>query len=195
MKREDVSKIFEGATDEQINSILNINSADIGKAKADYESIKQELAAAKDNLSNMTGELNTLKEGSANAAEWEKKFNDLSAEMEKRENRARLEREAKEKADMVASRFNAAAGEKKFTHEAIKADYLHKFGEALENKDFAGKSDTDIFHELTKDDKAAFEGIVAMQLAGGTNKDMGEDIDEAHVRAVMGLSPLNKQKG
>lgn len=33
MKREDVTRIFEGATDEQINQILNINSADIGNAK------------------------------------------------------------------------------------------------------------------------------------------------------------------
>lgn len=37
MKREDVSKIFEGATEEQINQILNINSADIGNAKAKAE--------------------------------------------------------------------------------------------------------------------------------------------------------------
>lgn len=37
MKREDVSKIFEGATEEQINQILNINSADIGNAKQKAE--------------------------------------------------------------------------------------------------------------------------------------------------------------
>ena len=34
MKREDISRIFEGATDAQINEILNINSADIGSAKS-----------------------------------------------------------------------------------------------------------------------------------------------------------------
>ena len=33
MKREDISRIFEGATEEQINEILNINSTDIGNAK------------------------------------------------------------------------------------------------------------------------------------------------------------------
>ena len=33
MKREDVTKIFEGATEEQINQLLNINSADIGNAR------------------------------------------------------------------------------------------------------------------------------------------------------------------
>ena len=27
MKREDITKIFEGATDEQINAVININSA------------------------------------------------------------------------------------------------------------------------------------------------------------------------
>lgn len=33
MKREDVSKIFSDATGEQIDKILDLNSADIGKAK------------------------------------------------------------------------------------------------------------------------------------------------------------------
>ncbi len=33
MKREDVSKIFAEATAEQIDKILDLNSADIGKAK------------------------------------------------------------------------------------------------------------------------------------------------------------------
>lgn len=37
MKREDVTKIFEGATDEQINALLDINSADIGNAKKKLE--------------------------------------------------------------------------------------------------------------------------------------------------------------
>lgn len=34
MKREDISRIFEGATEEQINEILNLNSSDIGSAKS-----------------------------------------------------------------------------------------------------------------------------------------------------------------
>ena len=38
MKREDIAKIFEGATDEQISAVLNINSADIGKVKGKLES-------------------------------------------------------------------------------------------------------------------------------------------------------------
>ncbi len=37
MKREDVSKIFDSATEEQITQILDLNSADIGKAKSKLE--------------------------------------------------------------------------------------------------------------------------------------------------------------
>lgn len=37
MKREDIKKIFEGATEEQISAVLNINSADIGSAKKKTE--------------------------------------------------------------------------------------------------------------------------------------------------------------
>lgn len=33
MKREDIARIFEGATKEQIDEIMNLNSADIGNAK------------------------------------------------------------------------------------------------------------------------------------------------------------------
>ena len=166
--------------------------AEVQKVNDKLKKTEQELTTAKQSLSDITGELQTLKDSNANAADWEKKFNDLSADIAEKEKQAKLEREAKEKADMIETRFNAVVGEKKFTHEAIKADYLHKFGEALDNKDFMGKSDADIFHELTKDDKTAFEGVTTVQLAGGTNKGMGENIDEAHIRSVMGLPPLNK---
>jgi Fe2+ transport system protein B len=59
MKREDISKIFEGATDEQINAILNINSADIGKAKSKVEgerdNYKSQLETATEPLKTFEG--------------------------------------------------------------------------------------------------------------------------------------------
>lgn len=54
MKREDISKIFEGATDEQISAVLNINSADIGKAKSKLE---EERDAYKTQLNDATTRL------------------------------------------------------------------------------------------------------------------------------------------
>lgn len=37
MKKEDVTKIFEGATEEQINAVLNLNNGDISAATAKIE--------------------------------------------------------------------------------------------------------------------------------------------------------------
>ena len=50
MKREDIAKIFEGATDDQINAVLNLNSADIGKAKGGAGKLQEDLDAANDAL-------------------------------------------------------------------------------------------------------------------------------------------------
>lgn len=59
MKREDVTKIFEGATDEQINAVLDINSADIGNAKkkleAERDNYKTQLETAQTALKEFEG--------------------------------------------------------------------------------------------------------------------------------------------
>lgn len=70
MKREDVAKVFEGATDEQINAILDMNSADIGKAKGDYDGIKSKLGEANQTIKTITGELQALKDSNATAEDW-----------------------------------------------------------------------------------------------------------------------------
>lgn len=173
MKREDVSKIFEGATDEQINALLNINSADIGKAKGDVDKLKADLSAAKETITNMTSELQTLKDSKASAEDWERKFKDLQNDIAEKERVAKEEKEAAEKEAAVLNRFNAVCVDKdgnplEFAHEAIKADYIRKFGIELDNKDNIGKSDVDIFNALTKDDGAAFKGLEQrLDLRGG----------------------------
>lgn len=59
MKREDVSKIFEDATEEQISAILNLNSADIGgakqKAKQELDSLKEQLGKAEETAKKFEG--------------------------------------------------------------------------------------------------------------------------------------------
>lgn len=52
MKREDIANIFEGATDEQINAVLNQASAEIG-------AVKSKNAAAVDALNQQVSELQT----------------------------------------------------------------------------------------------------------------------------------------
>ena len=72
MKRDDIKKIFEGATDEQISAVLNINSADIGAAKkklederdsykTQLETASQKLEGFKDvNVEELKGKIETL---------------------------------------------------------------------------------------------------------------------------------------
>ena len=43
MKREEIKAIVEGITDEQLKQILDINSADIGKAKGDFAALEQKI--------------------------------------------------------------------------------------------------------------------------------------------------------
>ena len=43
MTREQIKNIFPDITEEQLKAILDINSADIGKAKGDSEKLKEEL--------------------------------------------------------------------------------------------------------------------------------------------------------
>lgn len=169
MKREDVTKIFEGATDEQINALLNMNSADIGRAKGNAETLKKDLEAANQTISDITAELQALKDSNADANDWKKKFDDLSAEIANKEAAAKAEREKAEREADIKSRYNAVCVDKdgkplEFAHDAIKADYLKKFGAILsdiDNTEYKGKSDAEIFRALTKDDGAAFKGVQA----------------------------------
>ena len=59
MKREDIAKIFEGATEDQINAVLDINSKDIGNAKKKLEierdKYKDQLETAQQSLKEFEG--------------------------------------------------------------------------------------------------------------------------------------------
>lgn len=192
MKREDVTKIFGNATDEQINSILDINSADIGKAKGDFENIKSELSKAEAAVQTLTAEAETLRISGASAEEWQKKYEDLDKQIKEEKAQLEADRAAKEKAEAIQNRFNAVCFSEdgkplKWSHEAIGQSYLSKFTEALNDKAYEGKSDKDIFYDLTKDDKDAFKGIETTVVLAGGKSMPGGDEDIAKARAVMGL--------
>ena len=62
MTREELKKIVEGITDEQLKSILDINTADIGKAKKDYDTIKSENETLKTDKKSMNEKITELTE-------------------------------------------------------------------------------------------------------------------------------------
>ena len=190
MKREEIKSIFADATDEQLKAVMDLHGASVERHKARITTLEGELEGKKKDFDTLSTKFNVLKESNASADDYKAKFEDLQKEIKEKEEKAEADRKAKEKADEISGRFDQVVGERKFSHEAIKADYLRKFTEALDNKDYQGKSDADILHDLTKDDSAAFAGVTAFHLEGGSNKGTGSEIDDAQVRAVMGLPPI-----
>jgi hypothetical protein len=174
MKREELKQIIEGITDEQLKAILDLNGADINKAKGEYDTLKSELDTAKETISTLTTEAETLKANNANADEWKSKFETLQNDIAEKERAAKEEAEKAEREANILSRYNAVCVDKdgkplEWSHEAIKSAYLQKFTEALSDETNAGKSDADIFHALTKDDAAAFKGVQPIvQLKGAS---------------------------
>ena len=166
MKREELKQIAE-LTDEQLDKIMAINGADVEKVKAKVTALEADLKEAKETIDKTNTEFEALKSSNAGAEEYKAKYEALVADNEAKAKQAEADRMAKEKAEGLDKRFDAVVGDKKFSHDAIRADYRRKFENALSDKENEGKSDAEIFHALSKDDKNAFEGVTAVKLAGG----------------------------
>lgn len=207
MKREEIKQIFPDATDEQLKLVMDLNGADVEKAKSKVTALEAELKEKKEDFAKLNNELDELKAANASGEDWKAKFEALQAENVAKEKQAEADRILAEKTENVTSRFTAVLGEKKFNHDAIREAYLKKFGDALESKDYEGKSDAEIFHALTKDDATAFVGVTAVNLGGGTPQGIGKqsygskaDImaikdRAARQKAIAENMPLFEQKG
>jgi hypothetical protein len=167
MKREEVKAIFPEATDEQLKQIMDLNGTDVEKAKSKATALEAELKDKKADFDKLNTEFEELKKSNASGEDWKAKFEALQADNLAKEKQAEADRILAEKKADVEKRFADCVGDKKFSHDAIKADYLKKFGDALESEEYKGKGDADIFHALTKDDATAFTGVQAVKLAGG----------------------------
>jgi len=168
MKREDITKIFEGATDEQISALLDINSKDIGKAKAGVEKLQADLDAANAALTEARATITQLESAKGDVAK-------LQAEIDKYK-AAEAERQAAEAAAQlraaIEARFNAVVGDRSFLHEYVRKGVLDEFDKALADKANVGKSDKDIFEALTKD-----KGYFASQNPPAPNMGGARNID------------------
>ena len=173
MKREEIKAIFPEATDEQLKSVMDLNGVDVEKAKSKVAALEAELKQSKDTIDTINTELESLKANNASGEDWKAKFEALQADIEAKQKQAEADRIVAEKQADIEKRFAECVGDKQFSHDAVKSDYLKKFGDALESEEYKGKGDADIFHALTKDDKGAFVGVTTMQLAGGTNRGLG----------------------
>ena len=157
-----------GVEKEVAEKIFAERSKEIEADKAKREKLETELKEKKESLDNLSKEFEDLKSSNASAEEYKTKYEALVADNEAKAKQAEADRILAEKTENINKRFEAVVGEKKFSHDAIKADYLKKFGEAIELEENKSLSDEQVFRNLIKDDATAFTGVTAVKLAGGT---------------------------
>lgn len=147
MKREDITKLFKDATEEQVSALLDINSHDIGKAKGDAGKVADDLKAANDALKTAQDTIKALEGSKGDADKLQKQLDDYKA--------AETARQAAETAaqlrQAVESRFNAAVGERAFLHDFVRKGVLDEFEKALAAPESKGKGDKELFEAITKD--------------------------------------------
>ena len=181
-----------GVEKEVAEKIFTERSKEIEADKAKREKLETELKEKKESLDNLSKEFEDLKSSNASAEEYKTKYEALVADNEAKAKQAEADRILAEKTENINKRFDAVVGEKKFSHNAIKADYLKKFGEALELEENKSLSDEQVFHNLIKDDKNAFEGVTAVKLAGGRPTGSGNNFSS--VKDIMNSDMTREQK-
>ena len=84
MTREDITKQFPEATKEQISALLDIHSADIGKAKGDTAALNQqisakdtEIAGLKEQIAQRDKDIKALQDGAKDASAIQQQLTDL----------------------------------------------------------------------------------------------------------------------
>ena len=181
-----------GVEKEVAEKIFAERSKEIEADKAKREKLETELKEKKESLDTLSKEFEDLKSSNASAEEYKTKYEALVADNEAKAKQAEADRILAEKTENINKRFEAVVGEKKFSHNAIKADYLKKFGEALELEENKSLSDEQVFHNLIKDDKNAFEGVTAVKLAGGRPSGTGNGYSS--VKEIMNSDMTREQK-
>lgn len=167
MRREDIISQFSNATDEQIKALLDINSADIGKALGKQ---KGELDAVQTDLATARKRIKELEDAGSDSEALRKKIKEYEDADKKREDDAKA---AAERAELT-ERFDAAAKDREFLHDMVRKGVLNDFGAALKDKAYRGKSDAEIFETLTKD-KDYFKSQNPPANMGKPNPNIGDN--------------------
>ncbi len=183
MTRDEIRGIIEGITDEQLKKILDINSADIGKAKRGFDDLKAQLEEAQTQTARMEEELSRLGEVQCEADKVKVKMEELQKIIDEK-NRAE---EEKMQESALNQRFCEASRNMEFINEFTRQGILSQFKNALLDESNAGRDDGEIFDSLVGGQGNLFapkEGIPAVV---APTMGFGGSITDADVREIMGL--------
>jgi len=127
MKREDVSKIFTGATEEQINAILDINSKDIGNAKAKTDTLNEQITALNEQIKQRDTDLTAMRDKLTAAQADAGKLTEAQtalADLQTKYAADQKEWDAQKAAQAYEFAVKSKAGELKFSSNAAKNDFI-----------------------------------------------------------------------
>lgn len=189
MKREDIKKIFPDATEEQLKGLLDINTADIGKAKGEFEAVKTELEKANGTLKEYETTIADMKKSAEGNEDFKKKFEDLEQRIA--DEKAEAEKKAKAEAEEAeySNRFKTVVGEQKWRDALTEKAVYAEFKTALQDEANKGKGDKDILAALTQDKEYFAKDPARVPAFSRGTGFAGGEVDDAAVRAAMGLSP------
>ena len=189
MKREDIKKIFPDATEEQLKGLLDINTADIGKAKGELEAVKADLEKANGTLKEYETTIADMKKSAEGNEDFKKKFEELEQRIA--DEKAEAEKKAKEEAEEAeySSRFKTVVGEQKGRDALTEKAVYAEFKTALQDETNKGKGDKDILAALTQDKEYFAKDPARVPAFSRGTGFAGGEVDDAAVRAAMGLSP------
>jgi len=189
MKREDIKKIFPDATEEQLKGLLDINTADIGKAKGELEAVKADLEKANGTLKEYETTIADLKKSAEGNEDFKKKFENLEQRIA--DEKAEAEKKAKEEAEEAeySNRFKTVVGEQKWRDALTEKAVYAEFKTALQDEANKGKGDKDILAALTQDKEYFAKDPARVPAFSRGTGFAGGEVDDAAVRAAMGLSP------
>lgn len=189
MKREDIKKLFPDATEEQLKGLLDINTADIGKAKGELETVRADLEKANGTLKEYETTIADMKKSAEGNEDFKKKFEDLEQRIA--DEKAEAEKKAKEEAEEAeySNRFKTVVGEQKWRDALTEKAVYAEFKTALQDETNKGKGDKDILAALTQDKEYFAKDPARVPAFSRGTGFAGGEVDDAAVRAAMGLSP------
>lgn len=189
MKREDIKKFFPDATEEQMKGLLDINTADIGRAKGELETVKADLEKANGTLKEYETTIADMKKSAEGNEDFKKKFEDLEQRIA--DEKAEAEKKAKEEAEEAeySNRFKTVVGEQKWRDALTEKAVYAEFKTALQDEANKGKGDKDILAALTQDKEYFAKDPARVPAFSRGTGFAGGEVDDAAVRAAMGLSP------
>lgn len=153
MTRENLKKIIEGITDEQISAVLDINTTDIGKAKKDYDDLTKRVGTLEGEKKDLEGTITDLKNNAKYDEDYKKLYEDLKGDIEKKERNAQKDREDK---DLTAA-IEAVFGDREFSSDYVRKGIIADMKAEIAKPDNKGKGYAEIFEGLTKDKEGIFK--------------------------------------